>query len=114
MRARAQTVPVCLRPKTTWRYSSGGTRAPILRRTGSSADVKAACFPTPGSRSTCTLESSTAERRCHRMNSNRKLTFLLLSVIGLWAHGALAQDVIGSKDHPLVSRYPNSVITKYG
>ncbi len=48
------------------------------------------------------------------MNSNARLTFLLLAVIALCTHGALAQDVIGSKDHPLVSRYPNSVITKYG
>lgn len=47
------------------------------------------------------------------MNSKASLTFLLLAVIALCAHGALAQDVVGSKDHPLISRYPNSVITRY-
>jgi OOP family OmpA-OmpF porin len=47
------------------------------------------------------------------MNSNGKLDFFLMAVIVLYARGAFAQDVIGSKDHPLVSRYPGSVITRY-
>lgn len=48
------------------------------------------------------------------MNFMRTPTLLVIAAIALLPGRARAQDVIGSKDHPLVSRYPNSVITKYG
>lgn len=41
----------------------------------------------------------------------RIIWFLILS--GLLAQGVLAQDVEGSQDHPVISRYPGSVIQWY-
>ncbi|MCB9086993.1 MAG: hypothetical protein H6628_01495 [Calditrichae bacterium] len=41
----------------------------------------------------------------------RIIWFLILS--GLLAQGLLAQDIEGSQDHPVISRYPGSVIQWY-
>lgn len=45
------------------------------------------------------------------------MTLLLLNVLVLLVVSnptvALAQDVEGSKDHPVISRNPSSIITKY-
>lgn len=37
----------------------------------------------------------------------------LLALLAVVPAGAQARDVAGSKDHPLISRYPGSVITQY-
>jgi OmpA-OmpF porin, OOP family len=44
---------------------------------------------------------------------NPQLLFLLGAAFVLFVNSAMAQDIAGSKDHPLITRYPNSFIKKY-
>lgn len=47
------------------------------------------------------------------MKDTIRIIIQQLLVVVCFSITAFAQDVIGSKDHPLITRYPNSIIKKY-